>query len=241
MRAADYLKLVELEPEHPARVLHQRPDAQGAGGGPRVQGRRQVPDLDLAVVGAGHDPLGVEADAADQLLVALQDPQAGPALDVPEPDGVVRGAADHQAVVVLETSDPPLVAVESASELAGGGVPDLDGPVPGGADDVLLIEVHHVDGGPVSDQHAPEVDFGRGDHVPDGYGPVLGAGDHHAAVEPEVENGLAVVDQRVHHLARVDVPDTNLKDKRQPIRIDYSNQTKQPNGKNTPLRHANNR
>ena len=40
--------------------------------------------LDLSVVGARDDPLGVEADAADELLVALQHAQARPALDVPQ-------------------------------------------------------------------------------------------------------------------------------------------------------------
>jgi hypothetical protein len=28
-------------------------------------------------------------DTSDELLVTLQDPEAGPALDVPQPDGVV--------------------------------------------------------------------------------------------------------------------------------------------------------
>ena len=40
--------------------------------------------LDLSVVGARDDPLGVEADAPDELLVALQHAQARPALDVPQ-------------------------------------------------------------------------------------------------------------------------------------------------------------
>ena len=40
--------------------------------------------LDLAVVSARDDPLGVEPDAPDELLVTLQDPQAGAALDVPQ-------------------------------------------------------------------------------------------------------------------------------------------------------------
>ena len=40
--------------------------------------------LDFAVVGARDDPLGVEPDAAHELLVALQDAQAGAALNVPQ-------------------------------------------------------------------------------------------------------------------------------------------------------------
>ena len=40
--------------------------------------------LDLSVVGARDDPLGVEADAADELLVALKHTQALTALDVPQ-------------------------------------------------------------------------------------------------------------------------------------------------------------
>ena len=53
--------------------------------------------LDLSVVGARDDPLGVEADAADELLVALQHAEAGTTLNVPQPDGVVRAAAHHES------------------------------------------------------------------------------------------------------------------------------------------------
>ena len=51
------------------------------------------------------------------------------------------------------------------------------------------------------------------DHVPDCDGPVLGAGDHHAVVEAQVEHRLAVVDQRVHHLTRQHVPHADLQRK----------------------------
>ena len=47
-------------------------------------------------------------------------------------------------------------------------------------------------------------------HVPHGDRSVLGAGDHHAVVEPEVEHRFAVVYECVHHLTRVHVPDANL-------------------------------
>ena len=42
-------------------------------------------------------------------------------------------------------------------------VPDLDGPVARGGHDVLLVEVDDVDGRAVADQHAAQVDLGRGD------------------------------------------------------------------------------
>lgn len=45
--------------------------------------------LYLAVIGATDNPLGVEPDAPDELLVPLEHPEAGPALDVPQADGVV--------------------------------------------------------------------------------------------------------------------------------------------------------
>ena len=45
--------------------------------------------LYLAVIGAADNPLGVEPDAPDELLVPLQHPEAGAALDVPQADGVV--------------------------------------------------------------------------------------------------------------------------------------------------------
>ena len=41
-------------------------------------------------------------------------------------------------------------------------VPDLDGPVARGGHDVLLVEVDDVDRGSVTDEHAAEVDLGRG-------------------------------------------------------------------------------
>ena len=108
-------------------MLHQGPDAESASRSPGVHGGLQVPDFDLPVVGSTDDPLAVEPDAADQLLVALQDPETGAALDVPEPDGVVRAAADDQPVVVLEAGDAPLVAVQSSDKLTGAGGPDLGG------------------------------------------------------------------------------------------------------------------
>ena len=58
---------------------------------------RLAPHLDFAIVRPADDPLAVEADAPDELLVALQHAEAGPALDVPQPDGVVRAAAHHES------------------------------------------------------------------------------------------------------------------------------------------------
>ena len=58
-------------------------------------------------------------------------------------------------------------------------------------------------------QDPSEVDLRGADHVPDGDAAVLAAGHHHPVleVEAEVEHGLAVVDQRVDHLAGLHVPD----------------------------------
>ena len=107
-------------------MLHQRPDAQSPGRSPGVHGGLQVPDFNLPIVGSTDNPLAVEPDAADQLLVALQDPETGPALDVPEPDGVVGAPADDQPVVVLQAGDASLVTVQSSHKLARAGGPDLD-------------------------------------------------------------------------------------------------------------------
>ena len=61
---------------------------------------------------------------------------------------------------------------------------------------------------PVPHKDPPKVDLGWTDHVPHGDAPVLAAGDHHPVleVETEMEHGLAVVDQGVDHLSRLDVP-----------------------------------
>lgn len=117
--AAHDLELVELKPEHAARMLDQGPDAKGTAGCPGILGSVQIPDLDLAVVSSGHDAVVVEADAADQLFVTFEDSQTGAALDVPQPDGVVRGPADHEVVVVLQAGDPAFVTVQGSDELAG--------------------------------------------------------------------------------------------------------------------------
>ena len=106
-------------------MLHQSPDAQSPSWSSRVHGGLQVPHLDLPVVRSAHNPLAVEPDAPDELLVALEDPEAGAALDVPEPDGVVRAAADDQPVVVLQAGDASLVTVQSPHKLAGAGGPNL--------------------------------------------------------------------------------------------------------------------
>ena len=126
----------------------------------------QVPDFNLPIVGSTDNPLAVEPDAAHQILVALQDPETGPALDVPEPDGVVGAAANYQPVVVLQAGDASLVAVQGSHKLARAGGPDLgqkilvrvenqqeeakaahlDSSVSAGRDDVLLIKVDNIDG-----------------------------------------------------------------------------------------------
>ena len=147
-------------------MLYQSPDAESPCRSPGVHGSLQVPDFNLAVVGSTDDPLAVEPDAAHQLLVALEDPETGAALDVPEPDGVVGAAADDQPVVVLQAGDASLVSVQSSHKLARAGGPDLDqklrvsnenqqeakaahldSSVTAGRDDVLLIKVHNIDGG----------------------------------------------------------------------------------------------
>ena len=106
-------------------MFHQSPDAQSPSWSSRVHGGLEVPHLDLPVVGSAHNPLAVEPDAPDELLVALEDPEAGAALDVPEPDGVVRAAADDQPVVVLQAGDASLVTIQSPHKLAGAGGPNL--------------------------------------------------------------------------------------------------------------------
>ena len=106
-------------------MFFQSPDAQSPCRSPGVHGGLQVPHFYLPVVGSTDNPLAVESDAADQLLVSLQDPETGPALDVPEPDGVVGAAADDEPVVVLQTGDASLVTVQSSHKLTRAGGPDL--------------------------------------------------------------------------------------------------------------------
>ena len=62
---------------------------------------------------------------------------------------------------------------------------------------------------PVAHQDPSEVDLCGTDHVPDRDAPVLAARHHHPVleVEAEMEDGLAVVDQGVHHLPSLHVPD----------------------------------
>lgn len=91
------------------------------------------------------------------------------------------------------------------NELSAYGV-HLNGAVPRGRDDVLVIEVDHVDGGPVTHEHAAQADVSRRGHVPHSDGAVFGAGHHQAVTEAQVQHGLVVVNQRVQHLTRVYVP-----------------------------------
>ena len=101
-------------------------------------------DLNLAIIRSADNSLAVKPDAPDQLLVTLEHPETGPALDVPQSDRVVGTAADDQPVVILEARDAPLVTVQCADELAGAGGPNLDGSVSTGGDDVLLIKVDNI-------------------------------------------------------------------------------------------------
>ena len=119
-------KVGKFSPKYSARVLHQRPDAESSCWSPGIHGGLQVPHFYLPVVGSTDNPLAVESDAADQLLVSLQDPETGPALYVPEPDRVVGAPADDQPVVVLQAGDASLVTVQSSHKLARAGGPDLD-------------------------------------------------------------------------------------------------------------------
>lgn len=114
MAAGNYLELVKLQPEDPASMLHQSPDTECTSGGPGIHGGLQIPHLDFPIVGPADNSLTVKPYTPDELLVPLQGPEAGPALDVPEPDGVVRTAAHHQPVVVLQTCDTPLVTIEGS-------------------------------------------------------------------------------------------------------------------------------
>jgi hypothetical protein len=112
-------------------VLDQSPDAKGSGWCTWVLGRVEVPDLNFTIVSAGHDPFVVEPDAADELLVTLEDPETRSTFDVPQPDGVVRRSANDQIVLILEACDAPLMTVERSDEFAGRGIPHLDRSVAG--------------------------------------------------------------------------------------------------------------
>ena len=187
-------------------MLGERLHAERGGRRALLERQLQVPYLDLAVVGAAHDALAVEAYAAHELVVALEHAQALAELDVPQADGVVRAAADDQIAAILEARDAALVAGECAHVLARGRLPHLDGAVAGGGDDVARVEVDDVDGGAVPDERALDLNVGGRVHVPDDDLPVLGARDHDAVHEAQVEHGLLVVVQRLHVGARRQVP-----------------------------------
>jgi len=124
------------------------------------------------------------------------------------PYGVIRAATNHKSVMILKTSDSPFVAIQSTNKLTGAGWPNLDGSVTTSWYNVLLVKIYYIHSRPVPHKDPPKVDLGWTDHVPHGDAPVLAAGDHHPVleVEAEMEHGLAVVDQGVDHLSRLDVP-----------------------------------
>jgi hypothetical protein len=72
VRAAHDLKLVKLKPKNSAGMFNKSPDAKSSGRCTRVFGSIEVPDFNFSVVGAGYDPLTVEPDASNELLVALE-------------------------------------------------------------------------------------------------------------------------------------------------------------------------
>merc|ERR1719394_1758345 len=82
-----------------------------------------------------------------------------------------------------------------------------------GRDAVLVVKIDDVHSRAVPHQHPPQVDLSWAHHVPHRNAPVLAAGDHHPVaelgileVEAEVEDGLTMVDQGVHHLPTLNVP-----------------------------------
>lgn len=83
----------------------------------------------LPIISSTNDVFTVKAYASNEFFVALEDAQAGAALNVPESDGVVAATANDQPVPVLQTRDATLVSVESAYELAARRIPDFDSPI----------------------------------------------------------------------------------------------------------------
>ena len=59
-------------------------EAEGGGRLALIDGRLEVPDFDLAVVGARHDALAVETQTAHELLVTLEHPDAITRVNVPD-------------------------------------------------------------------------------------------------------------------------------------------------------------
>ena len=112
-------------------MFNQSPDAKSSGWRAWIFCSVEIPDFDFSVVSAGDNPLVVESDAADELLVTLENPEARSTFDVPQSDGVVGRSADDQIVLVLQAGDASLVTVERSDEFAGRGVPHLDCSVAG--------------------------------------------------------------------------------------------------------------
>merc|ERR1719234_2403413 len=145
--------------------------------------------------------------------MTLKSSQAGAAFNIPKSNRVVRAARHHQPVMVLKAGDAPLVTIQGAHKLAGARRPYLDGPVPTGGDDILVIEVNDIHSRSMPDQNSPQVDFRRTHHVPNRDASIFAAGHHHSVaelgifkVEAEVKDCFAVVDEGVHHLATLDIP-----------------------------------
>ena len=82
----------------------------------------------------------------------------------------------------------------------------FNSPVAGGGNDVFVVEIDHVDGGPMSDQYPLQGDVSRRIEVPHSDRAVLGTGDHDTVLEAQMEDSLAMVNQRVQHLACFHVP-----------------------------------
>ncbi len=131
------------------------------------------------------------------------------ALNVPQSNRIVAAPTDHEAIAILETGDSTLVTAECAYEFARGRIPYFDSPVTTSRHYVLLVEIDDVHSRTVTNEDATKRYLRLRRHVPDGDRAVLGAGNHHAVVESEMQHRLAVMYQRIDHLASVGVPDSD--------------------------------
>ena len=129
--------------------------------------------------------------------------------EVPELDGAVVGAAEDVAVVELEAGDAVGVAPERELARARLDVPDLDGLVVGAGEDAVGVGLEGAHGGGVA-LAAPPVQRGeagaRGER-PEPQVAVERAGDDALRVEVQAGDGAGVAEQRLHALARLQLPD----------------------------------
>lgn len=166
----------------------------------------EVPDFDFTIISTAYNPMVIEPNASNQLIVSFKNPQTFTAFNIPQPDGKVRTSTDDQVAPILQARDSTLVAGEGSHKLTRGRMPDLDGPVTRGRDDISTVEVNDIHSCPMADQCSFDLNIIRRVHVPHDDLTVLGTSHHQSVHEPQMKNRLFMVVKRLDIIASLDVP-----------------------------------